>query len=72
MFRVYDDDDAGLITATNLTRCSKDLEEPVTTQEIGEMIRMADQNYQGGVDFDDFMHLMKELKLCGKEEKYND
>ena len=30
VFRIYDDDDAGLITHENLIRCSKDLEEPVT------------------------------------------
>ena len=33
-FRIYDDDDAGLITTTNLIRCSKDLEEGVTNQEV--------------------------------------
>ena len=30
-FRIYDDDDIGLISQQNLIRCSKDLEEPVTS-----------------------------------------
>lgn len=31
VFRIYDDDDNGLITADNLVKCSKDMEEPVTS-----------------------------------------
>ena len=30
VFRIYDDDDNGLITGENLIKCSKDLEELVT------------------------------------------
>ena len=69
VFRIYDDDDNGLISNENLMRCSKDLEEPVTHQEVGEMIRMADLDRKGGVDRDDFMNLMKELGLWGKERE---
>lgn len=67
-FRIYDDDDIGLISQQNLIRCSKDLEEPVTSQEVGEMIRMGDKKKNGGVDKDDFMVLMRELGLWGKEK----
>ena len=42
-FRIYDDDDNGLISQQNLMRCGKDLDEPVNSHECGEMIRMADR-----------------------------
>ena len=65
-YRIYDDDDNGLITTHNLIRCSKDLKEDVTNQEVHEMIRMGDKSKKGGVIKDDFMELMKELGLWGK------
>lgn len=68
-FRIYDDDDNGLISAENLIRCGKDLDEPVNSHEVGEMIRMGDKNKNGGVDKDDFMDLMQELGLWGKKRK---
>ena len=68
-FRIYDDDDVGLISTKNLTRCSKDLDEPVTPQEVQEMVRMGDKKKNGGVDKDDFMCLMRELGLWGKDKK---
>ena len=70
-FRIYDDDDNGLISAQNLIRCGKDLEEPVTAYEVGEMIRMGDGAGNGGVDKDDFMELMRELGLWGRNQDQN-
>ena len=67
-FRIYDDDDNGLISAENLIRCGKDLEEPVTSHEVGEMIRMGDKSQNNGVNKDDFMELMRELGLWGKKK----
>ena len=67
-FRIYDDDDNGLISAENLIRCGKDLEEPVTSHEVGEMIRMGDKSHNNGVNKDDFMDLMRELGLWGKKK----
>lgn len=67
VFRIYDDDDNGLISAENLMRCSKDLEEQVSGAEVNEMIRMADKQKSGGVNKDDFMRLMAELGLWGSE-----
>ena len=67
MFRIYDDDDAGLITVKNLQRCSKDLEELISNQEIHEMIRMGEKSRRGGVNLDEFMELMKELELWGQD-----
>lgn len=65
-YRIYDDDDNGLISHSNLLRCGKDLEEPVTHQEVHEMLRMGDKSLKGGVDQDDFMELMRELGLWGR------
>ena len=71
MFRIYDDDDAGLISQQNLERCARDLEEtepPLTKQESHMMILMADKDKKGGVDHDDFMNLMRELGLIGEKK----
>ena len=65
-FRLYDDDDNGLISSSNILRCAKDLEEAVTNQEANEMVRMADSSKKGGVDKEDFLDLMKELGLWGQ------
>lgn len=65
---MYDDDDNGIISQDNLVRCSKDLEEHVTNQEVVEMIKMGDKSQKGGVNKNDFMALMKELGLWGKKE----
>lgn len=54
-FRIYDDDDNGLISASNITRCSKDLDEYVSQQEVHEMLKMGDKSKNGGVNKDDFM-----------------
>lgn len=42
VFRVYDDDDNGLIQADNLQKCADDLDEIVTTQEVDMMLKMGD------------------------------
>ena len=62
MFRIYDDDDNGLITSGNLLRCAGDLGEDVTHEEVDMMISMADKDHKGGVDQEDFISLMKELE----------
>ena len=63
VFRIYDDDDNGLISSDNLHRCAEDLEENVTNQEIETMINMGDFDNQNGVDQKGFIQLMKELGL---------
>ena len=59
MFRIYDDDDNGLISADNLTRCANDLMETVNEDEVNMMIKMADKDDKGGVNLEDFINLMK-------------
>ena len=69
VFRIYDDDDNGLITASNLMRCAKDLSEDVTQAEVELMISMGDRRLVGGVNQEDFIYLMKELGLIPKEKR---
>ena len=69
VFRIYDDDDNGLISADNLTRCANDLMETVTEDEVNMMIEMADRNKKGGVDLEDFVDLMKRLGLIPDKDK---
>lgn len=41
VYRIYDDDDNGLITAENLLRCANDLNEEVSQAEVDMMLKMA-------------------------------
>ena len=42
VFRMYDDDDNGLISEKNIFRCAKDLDEDVNSDEVHMMMVMAD------------------------------
>lgn len=55
VFRMYDDDDNGLISVDNLRRCADDLMESVTGDELEMMIMMADRDKKGGVNLEDFI-----------------
>ena len=55
MFRIYDDDDNGLITSGNLFRCAGDLGETVTQEEVEMMIEMGDKESRGGINHEDFI-----------------
>jgi Ca2+-binding EF-hand superfamily protein len=51
-FRIFDDDDSGKITAENLKKIAVEIYPgTVTDSEIEEMIRIADLNQDGGVDY---------------------
>lgn len=67
VFRIYDDDDNGLITSGNLFRCAGDLGETVTQEEVEMMIEMGDRESRGGINHEDFITLMKEVGLIPKE-----
>ena len=69
MFRIYDDDDNGLISQDNLLRCAHDLGEDVTDEEINMMVEMVDKYDKGGVDLEDFISLMRELGLISKKKE---
>ena len=68
VFRIYDDDDNGIISAENLLRCANDLMETVTEDEIEMMLEMGDRNKKGGVDLEDFVALMKNTGLIPEKE----
>ena len=63
VFRMYDDDDSGLVTSRNLQLYARDLEEPITGPEAIEMIKMADKEKKNAVNHTEFMSLMVELGL---------
>ena len=63
VFRIYDDDDNGSISAENLKRCAKDLLEDVTDEEVAQMIKMGDKKGKGEVDQEDYLALMKHVGL---------
>ena len=44
VFRIYDDNDSGLIQTNNLARCAEELLEEVTESELDMMVKMADHN----------------------------
>ena len=63
VFRIYDDDDNGSISAANLKRCAKDLMEDVTDEEVNQMIKMGDKKGNGEVDHEDYLNLMRHVGL---------
>ena len=69
VFRIYDDDDNGLITSGNLLRCAGDLGEDVTQEEVEIMIDMGDKDKKGGVNLEDFIDLMRVVGLIPKKDK---
>jgi Ca2+-binding EF-hand superfamily protein len=63
VFRVYDDDDNGLISHENLTRCADDLGEDVTCEEIKSMIDMTECGKKNAVSIEDFIRVMQVVGL---------
>jgi calmodulin len=57
-FRVFDKDGDGKITTAELTHIMKNLGEPLTQEEVDEMIAQADTNKDGIIDYGEFVHLM--------------
>lgn len=75
VFRIYDDDDNGSISAENLKRCAKDLNEDVTDEEVAQMIKMGDKKGKGEVDHEDYLALMRHVGLIpntNREGEKND
>jgi calmodulin len=57
-FRVFDKDGDGKITTAELTHIMNNLGEPLTQEEVDEMIAQADTNKDGIIDYAEFVHLM--------------
>jgi calmodulin len=59
VFRVFDKDGNGFITAEELKQAMASLDEDVTDEDIHEMIREADANGDGNVNYEEFIKMMK-------------
>ncbi|CAM6100341.1 unnamed protein product [Calypogeia fissa] len=57
-FRVFDRDDSGWIDATELRTVMTRLGEEVTDDEVAEMIREADFDGDGHINYEEFVHAM--------------
>merc|ERR1712026_110550 len=62
-FKLFDDDDSGKITFTNLKRVAAELGENLTDEELQEMIDEADRDGDGEVNQDEFLRIMKKTSL---------
>ncbi|XP_049883519.1 uncharacterized protein LOC126378987 [Pectinophora gossypiella] len=58
-FRLFDDDDQGLISFENLKRVTEILETHLTDEEIEEMMDDADKDMDGFVSVQEFMKMIK-------------
>ena len=75
VFRVYDEDDNGMISHTNLVKCAEEIGEEVTDEEIRSMIEMTECGKKYAVSIEDFIKVMKMVGLitsgssgCGGDE----
>lgn len=57
-FRVFDKDSNGYISSEELRHVMTNLGEKLTDQEVAEMIREADTNGDGMVDYNEFIKLL--------------
>jgi len=57
-FDVFDRDGSGTISADELRQVMKSLGENLTDQEIDEMIREADKDRNGTIDYEEFVQLL--------------
>ena len=62
-FRIYDEDDTGMIEFADLRRVANELNEKLTDEEIHAMIYEADRDRDGEVSIDDFLRLMRKAGL---------
>ena len=62
-FRLFDADETGRISFANLKRVAKELGEPLTDDELREMIDEADRDGDGEVDEAEFVRIMRKSAL---------
>ena len=62
-FRLFDDDETGMITFKKLKRVATELGESITDEELQEMIDEADRDGDGQVSLDDFLRIMKKANM---------
>ena len=67
-FRIFDRDGNGLISANELRQIMANLGEKLTDEELDEMMREADLNGDGHIDYQGTRHF--ERKVSFKDYKY--
>ena len=58
IFRLFDDDNTGTVSLTNLQRMCKTLGERLSVTEMKEMIKRADSSRTGEVSLEDFYSIL--------------
>ena len=59
-FKVFDKDNDGFISAAELRHVMTNLGEKLTEEEVNEMIREADANGDGRINYDEFIKIMSQ------------
>ncbi|XP_049741344.1 centrin-4 [Elephas maximus indicus] len=62
-FKLFDDDDTGSITLSNIKRVAKELGENLTDDELQEMLDEADRDGDGAINEEEFLRMMKKTTL---------
>ncbi len=62
-FRLFDDEEKGKISFTNLKRVAKELGENMKDEELMEMIEEADRDGDGEINEEEFLRIMKKTSL---------
>ena len=63
-FKVFDKDGNGYISAAELRHVMTNLGEKLTDAEVDEMIREADQDGDGQVDYNEFVKMVRVVCVC--------
>ena len=72
-FQAFDKDGNGSITTKELGTVMRSLGQNLSEAEIKEMIDIVDEDKNGTIDFQEFLHLMaRKMKIIGKEEELLD
>ena len=69
-FQAFDKDGNGSITTKELGTVMRSLGQNLSEAEIKEMIDIVDEDKNGTIDFQEFLHLMeRKMKIINKEEE---
>ncbi|KAH7672093.1 calmodulin protein [Dioscorea alata] len=71
-FRVFDKDQNGFISAAELRHVMTNLGEKLTDEEVDEMIREADVDGDGQINYDEFVKVMMAKREKRRQSKKNE